>query len=426
VIEASFLDGLKKASARPVSFVSSPHGVTSQRRGQRQLHSRQARLRLVESGDDLVEWVDSGAVVPGLTKRRRGSGSSSGDSAPVMMFERIAPSMIASMLVAQDAKFTPSRGIWKYDGKSKTKPLKTIPAKGRVLLLIHGTFSNGDNQVKALEETDAGRNFLEDALKKYQGQVLLFNHPTLSVSPLVNAVELQRLCHGSSATIDIVAHSRGGLVARWWCENFDSQMKRCQNAIMVGSPLAGTGLAAPPNIRKTIKLLSSYGRALSAAGAAATAVMPVLGLVTTLLQVVTSVTSMVASTPIADALVAMVPGLCTQSRVGNNPELLQLHQSFGNVARYAAVQANFESEEPGWRFWKYFGKSCLADLGSDLIFDGMNDMVVDTPSMTFLADESSVPKGRVLDFGTTNRVHHVNYFSQPETIGFLKTILKIG
>ena len=130
-----------------------------------------------------------------------------------------------------------------------------------------------------------------------------------------------------------------------------------------------------------------------------------------------------------DAAVGLVPGLAAQSRVGNNRELISLRQT-GRLAaeRYFAVTSNFESEQPGWKFWQYFrgigdrAKDALADL----VFEGRNDLVVDTGSMVDLADGLRIPSEQVLDFGTTDRIHHTNYFSQPDTLAFIEEMLTYG
>jgi hypothetical protein len=214
------------------------------------------------------------------------------------------------------------------------------------------------------------------------------------------------------------------LVARWWCETFDPRATRCRKVIFVGSPLAGTGLAAPPNIRQTIHLLTQFSRALQwSAGLTAMAV-PVFSVVEAMLRVVTSITSLAARTPVADAAMAMVPGLFAMSRVGNHPELRRLRLSPTPVLeRYFSVQANFEPDDPKWKFWRLFRSQQLVDHAADLLFDGANDLVVDTASMNSLSDELKIPPQQTLDFGTSSTVHHLNYFQQPETVDFLAKVL---
>jgi hypothetical protein len=120
-----------------------------------------------------------------------------------------------------------------------------------------------------------------------------------------------------------------------------------------------------------------------------------------------------------DGLVALVPGLSGQSAVSNNHEIDRLR--LGPCAvdpLYYAVQSNFETEV-GWKFWKYFKKDVIADSATNWIFDGPNDLVVDTGSMTNLGVPHLQLAGPPHDFGTTDKIWHCNYFRQPETIGYI-------
>ena len=145
-----------------------------------------------------------------------------------------------------------------------------------------------------------------------------------------------------------------------------------------------------------------------------------MSIVGVLFKVVSSITTLAATTPALDAALAMVPGLVAQSRVGNNHELLSLRQSVGPWRdAYFAVTSNFESEAAGWRFWRNFRRDSLMDRGVDLVFDGPNDLVVDTGSMTEFTESLALPEDQVLDYGTTDVVHHMNYFEQPTTLDFI-------
>jgi hypothetical protein len=211
-------------------------------------------------------------------------------------------------------------------------------------------------------------------------------------------------------------------VTRWWLETFDRGDPASRRAVFVGSPLAGTGLAAPPNLKGSLSLLGNIAGAM---GTVAMAV-PFLTVMTGVFRVVSSVTKLAARTPAIDAAVALVPGLAAQSRVGNNAELLSLRRSAGVLDdRYFAIQSNFESEKPGWKFWRYFRRmgDRARDAAADLVFDGNNDLVVDTGSMTELSDDARLPASQVYDFGTRDDVHHTNYFEQRETFEAIRSWL---
>ena len=80
-----------------------------------------------------------------------------------------------------------------------------------MLILVHGTFSRGENILSNFFATKQGGAFLTQASERYNGNVFAFDHPTLSVSPILNAFDLQRALGDSRAQVRMVCHSRGGV-----------------------------------------------------------------------------------------------------------------------------------------------------------------------------------------------------------------------
>ncbi|HTE22917.1 DUF7379 domain-containing protein [Flavitalea sp.] len=76
------------------------------------------------------------------------------------------------------------------------------------LLFIHGTNSNTSGAFSGLKKNKA----FDKLYKFYEGRVLAFEHKTLSESPLKNATDLLTALP-DQITLDIVSHSRGGLIA---------------------------------------------------------------------------------------------------------------------------------------------------------------------------------------------------------------------
>jgi hypothetical protein len=229
----------------------------------------------------------------------------------------------------------------------------------------------------------------------------------------------------STGQIDVIAHSRGGLIVRWWLEAFGKSLQLAADkpvrVVFAGSPLHGTSLAAPDKLQHAMSLLSNIGtyaeRVMGLVGGA----NPFIWVAKALVEVVVSVTGALANTPLLDALVALVPGLSGQSAVSNNYELnlLRLGPCAVNPLYYA-VRSNFEPTDPGWKFWQYFRASNMGNAAADIIFPGPNDLVVDTSSMTELGDAGfPLAVQDVHDFKTSATVWHCNYFRQPETIGFI-------
>ena len=94
------------------------------------------------------------------------------------------------------------------------KMLKTCSSGfKKVLLFVHGTFSHCDTLHRQMASAGGpsdpyGEKFLADVRRRYD-HVLAFNHPTLAVSPTVNAFDLAaqlRDPRGSAKSIDVIIH----------------------------------------------------------------------------------------------------------------------------------------------------------------------------------------------------------------------------
>jgi hypothetical protein len=291
-----------------------------------------------------------------------------------------------------------------------------------MLLVVHGTFSNSTNVMEALSGTKDGRAFLRTARTRYPDGIFAFDHPTLAASPLENAVDLARTFQESRAEVDVIAHSRGGVVTRWWFEMLSPEANQRRKAIFVGSPLAGTSLAAPPRWKSLLDYLTNVSAVIGSTAGAVSFAVPCLTVASGLLRILGSITGLAAKSPLADAAVALVPGLHGQSRVGNQPGLTRLRLGRSPVhARYFAVQSDFEPDPVGWKFWRLLNRPLdrLTDLAADALFDGPNDLVVDVDSMTDVTNGVRVPIERLYDWPRNSRVHHTNYFAQPQLYGKL-------
>ncbi|MCB1877158.1 MAG: alpha/beta hydrolase [Chromatiales bacterium] len=378
--------------------------------------------------DGVLYWREGvGLPAAGGARRRGGRGWGGGEIVDQRKFFRLGRSEIASYLEDLDRKLTPNFGkLRRLKDNGRLVNVKKPAVAGRILLFVHGTFSNNDKVLQDLKAApqNAGAKLLADATGHYD-EVLTYDHPTLGVTPMLNALDLARLFQESRADVDVVTHSRGGLVTRWWLEALDP-VPRQRRAVLVGSPLGGTSLAAPDKIRNGLDLMANLGNVL----AAGTAMIPFMQVAAGLLRLTSSVTSLVANTPAVDAAVALVPGLAGQSRVENNAELNRLRESLRKPApEYFVVRSDYRPEDVGWKFWKVFAdwKQRAANLAADhLVFDAENDLVVDTSSMSEFGSQPFVSDDtHMLDFGTSHTVYHTNYFSQAQTVEFLRRSLGI-
>lgn len=409
-------------------------------------------LRLVER-DGVLTWETYGEEVPGgaapglRAGMRRALVRQPGGVVCGYEFETLPASQAASALTALDKKLTPDAdygddsavtGLSVWDqAQGRQVPCRSTDCKikdQKVLLFIHGTFSKS-----ATFLSDGMKALMNDALDPKKGRydrVLAFDHPTLSVSPFLNAFDLAARLRdlsgdGHPAQLDIVCHSRGGLVTRWYCEVMAPPgMKR--RGILVACPLGGTSLAAPHRIREAFNLLTNVARVGSVAAGLFGG--PFFLAAKGIMALTARITGALAG-PLADAIVSLIPGFDAQSRTGNNPELRRLHTNTGGVkfddpagdVRYWSIIANFEPKNSGtWSFLRYFSRplQTLANRGADFVFDGPNDLVVDTASMTEAS--RGVSQIQVLkDFGTQDTVHHTNYFDQAETVAKIREAFNI-
>jgi pimeloyl-ACP methyl ester carboxylesterase len=412
-----------------------------QKRGfDRSDRSRNSRLSLVTDADGIVHWVYQPAPRGSSSRRARRAARQSIGANAVHEIDIVdtPPNQVLKKIQELDDTLTPKRGLRRLAGGTFDAPATVeVPNTERTLLLVHGTFSKSDmfaDELGVVAKADPQRDLLGRlAAGRYQ-HILAFDHPTLSVSPWLNAVELERALRKVNGPIDVICHSRGGLVVAWWLRN---GKRNVENVVFVGAPLQGTSLASPANLRAALDALANIATLVKLGAGATSTFLPFMSVVQGLAAIVAGIFSVAANTPLADAVVGVVPGLFGQSRVGNNLELASLNcEQWATTPAFYAVKSNFEPQEKdvGWQIWKYFRnpKEKLLNWGADLIFqDEPNDLVVNTQSMTQLyrpaiaGGNPFVPITDVHDFGASRVVYHTNYFRQPETVDFIKQKLKL-
>jgi hypothetical protein len=232
--------------------------------------------------------------------------------------------------------------------------LGALAASGRVLLLVHGTASTAGSAFGALPD-----RALTHLCQRYGGRVVALEHPTISVSPLDNVAWLADRLGTERVVVDLLAHSRGGLVSRLLAEQPERTRGRLDTArvVLVATPNAGTALADEER----------YGQLLDRFTTMADRLPDPLGgpILEVLLRLVQQV--VVGALDGLDGLAAMDP---------DSPFLTEVLNTAGTKAEregWTAVGADYEPS-PG---------SALArvalDAGSDIVFaDRPNDLVVPT------------------------------------------------
>lgn len=405
-----------------------------------------AAVRLLRD-DGLLRWVYEPPGPPraadGGRRSWRAVGLDPRETVTRIPFREPGENAVTAGLVRLDQRLNPvlggladpAQGLRRWDG-AQWAPLPAgwlAGLTGRVLVLVHGTFSASAMYDQAFAATPDGQALFARLTRAGDGPggygaVLAFDHPTLSVAPWLNALALRDALAPCKAALDFVGHSRGGLVIAWLLRL--APLLPVRQALFVGSPLAGTSLAAPDRLRQALDTLASIADALAAAAAKAGQVLPglqplSLG-VAGLACVLGRVLQLGARTPLADAAVGLVPGLLAQGRVSNNLELAQLWPLQGAAASGAdlrAIGGSFrpsEVDEPLWKVWKRIThlKDQAAYYGADLIFDQPNDLVVDSGAMHRLGDATlAAPQWE--DLGVSATTHHCNYFQDGRVLAWL-------
>jgi pimeloyl-ACP methyl ester carboxylesterase len=292
---------------------------------------------------------------------------------------------------------TPGQSFQPVEGAEAWRALLPGGAEQRVLLFIHGFATNAEHSRAEL--------LLPPLASGYQA-VLAYNHPTVSRDPLQNAVDLiERIPEDLRLSVDVVAHSRGGLVARSLVE-LVAPVERFNPRVLltVGTPHQGTELANP---EKWDRLVSLSMTAISWLAAFAGFATPIPKIIEWVLRSAAEVTFALPG------IAAMTPGnqeflarLNTAADPQSGAGALQQR------VRYAAVTSRFSIfnvAHPTFR-------QAFEAIAAQTFIGKPNDLVVPTESMGTLDPTSSLaPDRRYLA-----DVTHWGYFQDPSVMDFVR------
>lgn len=300
-------------------------------------------------------------------------------------------------------------------------PKVTLPAgqPARILLMIHGTFSSTKGSFGALAASADGRSFLEDAAQRYDA-ILAYDHATLGETPQENATaildSIRKVPIPPGSTVDIIAFSRGGLVARILIERLLGKAGwplTPEKAVFVGCTNGGTALADQENWKILLDLYTNLavaankGLALLGAGISGVIITESIKTLSTFMQAV------------VDSAVTeeMVPGIAAMSPKNplvnelNNPAILVDDTKVAYFALGSNFEPSFKRDDTGTSLPAKLVRA-LADLGVDQLMGEANDLVVNNEAMTqFGAYSRRLAEGIIWDKNAT--IFHTNYFLQP-------------
>ncbi|HEX3048731.1 MAG TPA: hypothetical protein VHY08_28545 [Bacillota bacterium] len=259
----------------------------------------------------------------------------------------------------------------------------------RSLLIVHGTFSRAHSTIGGLP-----RDFVENLYNLYEGRIFAFDHYTLSEDPKEN-IEwfLRNLPDNLNLDLDIICHSRGGLVSRCLAEkqsviSMGARSIKVNKIIFAATPNAGTPLTDNNYMGDFI---DSYTNLLN--------FFPDNG-VTEILEAIVTLVKQLA----VDALKGL-RGLQSM-----NPEgkfLTQwLNKEPVGSASYYALGANFEPVNKGLKDW-------YQNRLMDKIFKAENDLVVPTNGVFAKNGSPAFPIDNKHIFNASDGVTHGGFFINP-------------
>jgi pimeloyl-ACP methyl ester carboxylesterase len=266
-------------------------------------------------------------------------------------------------------------------------------AAGPALLFVHGTFSTSQ-AFGGLDAEAWGR-----LAHRYEGRVFAFDHPTLSADPLENVGKLAQLMPKDlRLDVDVVAHSRGGLVARALaCASVEESFPvKVHEIVHVGVPNAGTALA---DVDRHAQFVDRISTLLNLApDGPMSVVADVLDGVLTLVKIIGC--KGIGALP---GLSAMNPSADWLKELGKRPVLP--HTAY-------AIDADYEPTGGLLRLVR------VPDGVADMVFQRLpNDMVVPTDGVhdAGTAEGFPIAPERRLSLGRDEGVWHCSYFGKQKT-----------
>jgi pimeloyl-ACP methyl ester carboxylesterase len=282
---------------------------------------------------------------------------------------------------------------------------------GDVLLFVHGIFSTADDTFHSLPS-----GTIDKLLARYPQKVYCFNHPTVSFSPADNVQWLlNQIPTSQQLSLDIVAHSRGGLVSRMLAAESDEIAVpaniKVTKVAFAGTPNAGTEIV---NVQKWGSLVDRFANMVKFATVE-------FGDPAAFLAEVLEVFKAAACATAVD-----LPGLECMTATPLSTLIAGLDSSAISPPQYFGVDTDFRPSEILHHIFNL--KKDVIDgyevVVSHAVFEGVhNDVAVPTDGV-----DTTVPNGvgatgealgfpiqDALHFDHRNGVWHCSYFSQNQT-----------
>lgn len=272
--------------------------------------------------------------------------------------------------------------------------LEDMANAGPILLFVHGTFSTAHGGFGGLPKST-----MDELHKRYDGRVLAFDHPTLSVDPFENVRWLVSQLPDVPIVVDIICHSRGGLVSRALAEapaaaRFNGTKVTVRRVVLGATPNSGTLLADPEHMVAMIDRLTT-----------ALMLLPEGAVAETLEALITVVKTL------GHGGLKGLDGLRSMCPTGSF--LRSLNAGGGQPGHYFAIAANYDPNDRGLRALVMGGANSIVD---QVFGEADNDLVV--PSDGVYENNGNarfpVPAERRLVLDRSEGVMHTRLFAHQD------------
>jgi pimeloyl-ACP methyl ester carboxylesterase len=278
--------------------------------------------------------------------------------------------------------------------------LRDVPA----LLFVHGELTLCHSCFGSLP-VDVLRRLAD----RYQGRVLAFDHPTVSLDPTANAAWLADMVRGAGLVLDVVGHSRGGLVARMLAEQpgrvgLQADSLRVRRLVMVATPNQGTALADGERLAKYVERVTNLLEFVPDTG--------IVDVLTIVIEVVKQIA--VGAYDGLEGIAAMKPGGVWLTELNTATP-----SATAPTTSYFAVASNY-APPPGSPLLRI-----ARDKVTDLVFgEAGNDLIVAEQSVYGSNGGSLFPVADPVLLTADRSVDHSSYWSSPAVHSALENWLQ--
>jgi hypothetical protein len=269
-----------------------------------------------------------------------------------------------------------------------TAPEAASLSEGRSLLFVHGTFGRSHSAFPTVPIED-----MRELDRRYQGRVFAFDHFTVTEDPAQNAQRfVDLLPPNSTVELDILCHSRGGLVGRAIAERssglgLSGRQLRVRKVVFAGAPNGGCVLANATAMKGLIDRYTNWAAWLPGPG--------VVDIFEGVIAVVKELA--VIGFEGLTGLTAMNP---------EGPFLQKFNANAVHDGTYYALTSDYEPRDANI-------PNLARDAFMDTIFGEPNDLVVPCASVFKPGGPAAFPASDKHSFVPADGVDHGGYFADP-------------